>query len=96
MMQNNETSVNVHASLEMDFLFGFNTIISNSPNQKDRFSTINSNPMRRTSVILDQIDEFQLDSFEDTIESSHLEKLKLNQVVFHVSGKHKTSINSTI
>ncbi|CAD8076742.1 unnamed protein product [Paramecium sonneborni] len=87
-MSKNDKNINVHSSLEMDYQFGLNSQFlnpQNSPkNQKLRTSTINSNPQRKLTIpSLDQIDEFQLDVFEDSIETSHLEKLKMNQNHFY-------------
>ncbi|CAD8045891.1 unnamed protein product [Paramecium sonneborni] len=84
-------NINVHASLEMDREFGLNYAIQiccQSPqNQKNRTSTLTSNPNK-----LKQIDEFQLDYFLDSIEISHIDKLKLGQRHFF---KQKSVLNNT-
>ncbi|CAD8137712.1 unnamed protein product [Paramecium pentaurelia] len=88
-MNKNYNNINVHASLEMDREFGLNygiQLSSCSPqNNKNRTCTLSSNPNK-----LQQIDEFQLDCVEESIDISHLEKLKMGQRHF---CKQKSQIN---
>ncbi|CAD8135170.1 unnamed protein product [Paramecium octaurelia] len=89
-MNKNFNNINVHASLEMDREFGLNYAIqlcSCSPqDNKNRTCTLSSNPNK-----LQQIDEFQLDCVEDSIDSNHIDKLKMSQRHF---CKQKSQINS--
>ncbi|CAD8047281.1 unnamed protein product [Paramecium sonneborni] len=89
-MSKYNNNINVHASLEMDMMFELNYAIqlfSQSPqNPKNRTCTLSNNPNK-----LQQIDEFQLDYVEDSIDITHIDKLKLGQRHF---CKQKSVLNT--
>ncbi|CAD8140087.1 unnamed protein product [Paramecium octaurelia] len=87
-MSQNYNKINVHASLEMDRDLGLNYgihLFSSSPQNLKKLTQVgNSNHLK-------QIDEFKLDYIVDSVDLTHIEKLKMGQSYFS-NQKLKISI----